>query len=88
MGLLALVCEAIVVLSPYSRCEENVERRDLLPPFDLKTFLDPLAMLIDHRVDDVDERLVAIEETVSARKDVAFEPALMHVSFESDMYRL
>src|SRR5450755_1182127 len=33
-------------------------------------------MLVEHRVDDVDERLVAIEEAVPAREQVTFQPAL------------
>ena len=38
--------------------------------------LQPLRVLVDHRVDDVNERLVAGEEAVSAGQEVAFEPAL------------
>src|SRR3954464_12844032 len=33
-------------------------------------------MLVEHRVDDVDESLVAVEEAVPARQEVALEPAL------------
>ena len=66
-----LVCESIVILSPYSGSKQNVERSNLLPPFDFKTLLDPLAVLVDHGVDDVDERLVAVEQTVASREDVA-----------------
>lgn len=55
-----LVRKAIVVLTPDGSCEEDVERRDLLPPFDLETLLDPFAVLVDHTVNDVDERFVAV----------------------------
>ena len=35
----------------------------------------PLRVLVDHRVDDVGEGLVGVEEAVPAREQVAFEPA-------------
>ena len=40
--------------------------------------LEPFGVLVDHRVDDVDEGLVAGEEAVAAGEQVAFEPALAH----------
>ncbi len=33
-------------------------------------------MLVEHRIDDVDERLVAIEKPMPPREEVAFKPAL------------
>jgi hypothetical protein len=33
-------------------------------------------MLVDHRVDDVHKRLIAREEAVPAREQIAFEPSL------------
>lgn len=36
-------------------------------------------MLIEHRIDDMYERLVAGEETVTTRQQVSFEPTLAHV---------
>ena len=33
-------------------------------------------MLVDHRVDDVDERLVAVEQAVPPREQVSLQPAL------------
>src|SRR5690606_39809014 len=36
-------------------------------------------MLIEHRVDDVDEGFVAVEEAVPPRQQVAFEPAFAQV---------
>ena len=41
--------------------------------------LQPLRVLVEHRVDDVDERLVAVEEAVPAGEQVALEPALAQV---------
>jgi hypothetical protein len=63
-------------LTPHRAGEQDVERGHGLTPGHLKTLLDPLGVLIDHRVDDVHERLVAVEKSVATRKDVAFEPAL------------
>jgi hypothetical protein len=36
-------------------------------------------MLVEHRVDDVDEGLVAVEDTVPAREQVPLEPTLAEV---------
>jgi len=71
-----LVSETVVVLSPDCRCEKDVERGNLLSPFYLQTLLDPLAVLVDHGVDNVDERLVAVEQTMSTGENVAFKPSL------------
>ena len=59
-----LVAEAVVVLPPDVRAEEVVERGDRPPPGDVVAHLQPLGVLVEHRVDDVDERLVAREEAV------------------------
>ena len=56
-----------------------VERRDRPPPRDLCADLQPLGVLVEHRVDDVDERLVAVEEPVPPGQQVALEPALAEV---------
>ena len=71
-----LVREAVVVLAPDVRGEQVVERRDRPPPRDAARHLQPLRVLVEHRVDDVDERLVAGEEPVPAGQQVALEPAL------------
>ena len=39
-------------------------------------------MLVVHRIDDVDERLVRIEESVPAGQQVAFQPAFERVLAE------
>ena len=74
-----LVAEAVVVLPPDVRGEQVVQRGDRPPPRDVPRDLQPLGVLVEHRVDDVDERLVAGEEAVPAGQQVAFEPALAHV---------
>ena len=44
--------------------------------------LQPLGVLVEHRIDDVDERLVAVEESVPPGEQVALEPALALVLAE------
>jgi hypothetical protein len=74
-----LVGETVVVLSPDRGREQDVERGHLVAPLDLETLLDPLAVLVDHRVDDVDERLVAVEHAMATRQHVALEPTFDRV---------
>ena len=74
-----LVREAVVVLAPDVRGQQVVERRDRPPPRDVARHLQPLRVLVEHRVDDVDERLVAGEEAVAAGEQVALQPALAEV---------
>ena len=68
--------EAVVILAPHVRAEQVVERGDRAPPGNAPSHLQPLGVLVEHRVDDVDEGLVAIEEPVPAGEEVALEPAL------------
>ena len=77
-----LMAEAVVVLPPDVRAEEVVERGDRPPPGDVVAHLQPLGVLVEHRVDDVDERLVAGEEAVPAGQQVALQPALALVLAE------
>ena len=69
-----LVSETIVILTPDGRSQEDVERCNLLSPGDFLALLEPLAVLVDHAVNDVDEWFVAVEHTVATSEDVAFEP--------------
>lgn len=55
-----LVSETVMVLTPDRGGKQNVERGDFGTPFDLKTLFDPFAVLVNHRVDDVDEGLVGV----------------------------
>ena len=71
-----LVAEPIVILPPDMRREKVVEGRNGPSPRDMPRHLEPLGVLVEHRVDDVDERLVATEEAVPPRQEIAFQPAL------------
>ncbi len=74
-----LVAESVVVLPPDVRGEQVIQRGDGPPPGDLARHLEPLGVLVEHRVDDVDEGFVAGEETMPAGEQVAFQPALAQV---------
>ena len=75
-----LMGEAVVVLAPDQRGDEQVDGGDGRAPaqFELR-FLQPLGVLVEHRVDDVDEGLVAREEAMPSGEHVAFEPAFERV---------
>src|SRR5665647_702443 len=48
------VGETVVVLAPHVRGQQDVERGDRPTPRDLPGHLQPLGVLVEHRVDDVD----------------------------------
>ena len=77
-----LVAESVMVLPPDVRAEEVVERGDRPAPGDVVAHLQPLGVLVEHRVDDVNERLVAREEAVPPGQQIAFQPALALVLAE------
>jgi len=69
-----LMSKTIVVLSPDSRSQKDIKRCNLLSPGNLVALLEPLAMLVDHTVDDVDEWFVAVKQTMATGEDVSLEP--------------
>jgi hypothetical protein len=71
-----LVGEAVVILLPDVRGQQVVQRRDRPAPRQLFGDLQPLGVLVEHRVDDVDERLVAVEQAVAAGQQIPLQPAL------------
>ena len=56
-----LVREAVVILAPHVGRQQVVQRRKRQPPRDLVRDLEPLGVLVEHGVDDMDEGLVAVE---------------------------
>ena len=38
--------------------------------------MQPFRMLVEHRVDDVNERFITVEESMASGEEVAFQPAL------------
>src|SRR4029450_3576338 len=61
-----LVAESVVVLPPDVGRQEIIERCYGAPPRYVVAHFQPLRMLIEHRVDDVDKRLVAGKKPVPA----------------------
>ena len=74
-----LMGEPVVVLAPDVRAEEVGERCDRPAPGQCPRDLQPLRVLVQHRIDDVDERFIAVEDAVATRQQVALEPALAKV---------
>src|SRR4051794_17523876 len=71
-----LVRKAIMVLPPDVRAEQVVKRRNRPPPRDVVADSQPLGMLVEHRIDNVDERFIAGEESMPTREQVSFQPPL------------
>ena len=76
-----------MILTPNVRREEVVEGRERQSPRNLAGDLQPFGVLIEHRVDDVDEGFVAIEQPVAPCEEVALEPALAEVLRKDSMTR-
>ena len=76
------MAEAVVVLAPDMGTEEVVQRGDRPAPRDFIAHLQPLGVLVEHRIDDVDEGFVAGEEAVPAGQQIPFQPALALVLAE------
>ena len=77
-----LVAESVVILPPDVGRQEIIERGDRPPPRYLVADLQPLGVLIEHRVDDVDERLITGKKPVPAGQEISFQPALALVLAE------
>ena len=71
-----LMRESIVVLAPDVRAQQIVQRGDLAPPRQARGHLQPFGVLIEHRIDDVNEGFVAVEQAVPPGQQVSLEPAL------------
>ena len=65
-----------MILAPDVRGQQVVQGTDRAPPGDVVADFQPLGVLIEHRIDDVDEGLVAGEEAVPPGQQIAFQPAL------------
>src|SRR6185436_21035803 len=71
-----LVAEAVVILSPDMARQQVVQRTDWTPPRNVTAHFQPFGVLVEHRIDDVDESLIAGEESVPTGEQIALEPAL------------
>ena len=68
--------EAVVVLPPYGGRDQQIERSDVRTPRQLVALVQPLGVLVEHRIDNMDKRLVGRQEAVPPGQQVAFQPAL------------
>ena len=76
-----LVREAVVVLTPDVRGDQEVHRGDRLAPRDLTDGgLQPLRVLVQHGVDHVHEGLVGAPDAVTAGEQVALDEAFIWCS--------
>jgi len=65
-----------MVLAPDMARQEIVQRRNGATPRNVIAHLQPLGMLVQHRINDVNECLIAGEEAVAAGEEIALEPTL------------
>ena len=77
-----LMGKAVVVLLPYIGGQNQVQRSDLLSPWQLIADLEPLRVLGDHRVHHANKGFIAREEAMSSGEQIALQPALAHVLAE------
>ena len=77
-----LVREAVVILLPDVGGEQIVQRGDLPAPGQFQRDLQPLGVLAEHRIDDANERLVAVEQPVPPGQQISFQPTLALVLAE------
>jgi phage tail protein X len=77
-----LVREAVVILLPDVGGEQIVQRRDLPPPGQFQRYLQPLGVLAEHRIDDANEGLIAVEQPVPPGQQISFQPTLALVLAE------
>ena len=71
--------KSVVVLLPYIGGQDKVQGCDRTSPGQLVADLQPLCVLCGHGIHDADKRLIACEETVTARQQISFQPALTHM---------
>jgi hypothetical protein len=71
-----------MILLPDMGGKQIVQRGDFPPPRQLQRHLQPFGVLAEHRIDDANERLVAVEHPVAPGQQVAFQPPLALVLAE------
>ena len=77
-----LMREAVVILLPDVGGEQIVQRGYLPAPGQFQTYLQPLGVLAEHRINNTNEGLVAVEQPVPAGQQIALQPTLALVLAE------
>jgi len=70
-----LMRETVVHLLPHVGGQQVVQRCDGRTPRKFSRDLQPFGVLVEHRVNDVDEGFVTIEQAVPSGEQIAFKPA-------------
>src|SRR5258705_10728751 len=65
-----LMSKAIVVLPPDGRGNQQIQGRNRRAPGQAAANLQPLGVLVEHRINDVDERFIGGEEPVTSAEQV------------------
>src|ERR1700730_13434159 len=81
-----LVTESVMVLPPDMRGEQVVQRRDGPAPGNASSDLQPLGVLIEHGIHDVDKGFIAVEQTMAPSEQVTFQPSLAEMFTEDFHY--
>mmetsp|Transcript_9301 Transcript_9301/g.14001 ORF Transcript_9301/g.14001 Transcript_9301/m.14001 type:complete len:227 (+) Transcript_9301:668-1348(+) len=69
-----LMCETVVILPPYMAREQNVQTAEVVSPRNILAHFEPLGMLIEHGRNNVDERLVRVQQTMTTSQQIPLEP--------------
>src|SRR5262245_45658079 len=67
-----LVGKTVVVLPPDGGRDQDIQGSDLVAPRKMVANGQPLGMLVEHRVDDVDKGFIGRNKAVAAGEQVAF----------------
>ena len=70
-----LVGKAVVVLPSDGRGNQQVEQGDIRTPRQFTAFFQPFGVLVEHRIDDMDEGFIGGKEAVPSSQQIAFQPS-------------
>src|SRR5207244_9972439 len=71
-----LVAKAVVILPPDVGGEKIVKRRNRPAPVNVVTHFEPFGVLIEHRVNDMNECFITRKKAVAPGQKITLQPAL------------
>src|SRR5579872_3018236 len=74
-----LMGEAIMILPPDGRSNEEIQRRNRVAPRKMPEYFEPLRVLVEHGIDDMYEGLIAGKKAMAAGQQIAFEHSFQRV---------